>query len=29
MATATAAQCYHEADANHDGVLTFEEFKDW
>jgi hypothetical protein len=29
MAEATAAQCFAEADANGDGSLTFDEFKQW
>ena len=29
MAKATAEQCFREADRNHDGSLSFEEFKMW
>jgi Ca2+-binding EF-hand superfamily protein len=29
MAEATALQCFEEADKNHDGSLTFDEFKLW
>jgi Ca2+-binding EF-hand superfamily protein len=29
MAIATASECFAEADANNDGLLTFEEFKAW
>jgi Ca2+-binding EF-hand superfamily protein len=29
MAAATAAQCFAEADADGNGVLSFDEFKDW
>ncbi len=29
MAQATAMQCFEEADRNHDGSLSFEEFKAW
>ena len=29
MAKATAAHCFDDADANHDGVLSFDEFSAW
>jgi len=29
MAAATASQCFDEADANHDGALSFDEFRNW
>ncbi len=29
LAAATAAQCFADADANGDGNLSFEEFRDW
>ena len=29
LAAATAAQCFADADANGDGQLSFQEFKNW
>ena len=29
MAEGTAAQCFEDADENHDGVVSFNEFKTW
>ena len=29
MAEVTAAQCFEDADENHDGVVSFHEFKTW